>query len=147
MYTIYEIYRDYIRENKAIFLISLLLSLRLEIVSSVITFFGFGIIENEFSSSISKIIGYLVINSILPIVLSIVNLKKIVPYIEEYCLEEYVKTVKIIIFLINFVVFSLTVTLVVTIAGENLPLLIPFDSVRMILLMMGYESMVINSVL
>lgn len=137
MYTIFEIYRDYIRENKIWVIISLLLSLRLEIISSFITFFVFAIIEKELSSNISKLIGYLIISSILPTILSIVNLKKIVPYIQEHCLEEYVKIYKIIIFLMNFAAFSLTVTLAVTIAGEKLALLIPFDIVRMTLLRLG----------
>ncbi|MFW5674898.1 MAG: hypothetical protein ACOCNL_01265 [Acetivibrio ethanolgignens] len=147
MTKLYKIYRDYIRENKKYVLISLIISLRLEIFSSLITFFMFAIIETEVHSKIYNLMGYLIINSIIPIILSIKNLKKTIPYIENFCLNEYVKTFKLMVFLINFIVFSVTVTLVVTIAGEKLPLLIPFDIVRMTLLKLGYESIVNNSLL
>ncbi len=128
---IYKIYRDYIKEHKMYVLISIVVSLRLEPFSYFITLLGIMLITNILDSSIFLCLGYQIIISIVPIILSYLNLRKMTPYIEKYCIYEYVKVCKWKIFIINFMFFSLTVTFLVTILGEKVAPLITFDVVRM----------------
>lgn len=139
------IYREYIRENTRYFVISVLFSLRLEPVTSFITYFLLLIVENEFHTSIHRLLGFLLINTMLPLILSLKNLKRMTPYIRCQCNSSDQRKFTVSIFFMNLIFFSLTVTILITIFGEMLAVLTPFDIVRMSLVYLGYEELANNS--
>ena len=145
---IVQIYKEYVKERKLYVFISILISLRLEPFSTMFTFFLMVPLSGEDLSILSRIIGYIIIDSIVPMILSYKNLKRSLPYIKKYSEDEReLKKIKKKMFIINYVFFSLTLTIVVTYLGKYLLFLCGFDIVRVPLSILGYDDFVNKTIL
>lgn len=143
MSNITNIYKDYIQENKMYFIVSLLFSLRIEPISFLITNYSFAVLYfSKIESKWLNMILYLVIVSIWPILISIKNIKRMRNYIDEYVEEEEISKYNKIIFIINFLIFTLPVSILVTFFLRYLPFLITFDMLRMPFVYLGYEDII-----
>ena len=138
---IVQIYKEYVKERKLYVIISILISLRLEPFSTMFTFFlMMFLFGGEDLSILSRIIGYIMINSIVPMILGYKNLKRSLPYIKKYSEDEReLKKIKKKMFIINYVFFSLTLTILITFLGKYLPFLAGFDMVRVPLSLLGCD--------